>query len=192
MGAFYRMVKKLSAHLSSATLSPPLAASSTCTTLWLRDWGQGQRIQGQSGAHLVLLHRRVHLPAGGRRQVVEHVEPVVLHKLLAEEDSPGAVAPAVQGGRPGGETHHVGDDDQGDPRHPGLGGQAHSEGELAAVVVHTCGSGEGHGRDRLLTAAVHEAEHAPDGVAVQDSLRGDRADSAVGQGGGHHRPAEAQ
>ena len=114
------------------------------------------------------------------------MEVVDLDELLRKHDSPGRVANTVERGRPGGETNHVGNNDQHDARHSRLGGQTNLiksvifpayisknlERKLSGVVVHA--------------TAVHEAEHVLDGLVGKHPLPSDRADSPVGEGAGHH------
>ena len=114
------------------------------------------------------------------------MEVVDLDKLLSKHDSPGRVSNGVKRGRPSGKTNNVGNDNQHNARHPGLGGQTNLiksvffqvyiskdlEGKLSGVVVHA--------------TAVHEAEHILDSFVGKNPLPCDRADSPVGEGAGHH------
>ena len=114
------------------------------------------------------------------------MEVVDLDKLLSKHHSPGRVSNAVERWGPGGETNHVGNNDQHNARHSRLGGQTNLiksvifpvyisknlEGKLSGVVVHA--------------TAVHETEHILDGFVGQNSFPGDWTDSPVCQGACHH------
>lgn len=114
------------------------------------------------------------------------MEVVDLDKLLSKHDSPGRVSNGVKRGRPSGKTNNVGNDNQYNARHPGLGGQTNLiksiffqvhiskdlESKLSGVVVHA--------------TAVHQAEHVLNSFVGKNPLPGDRTDSSVGEGARHH------
>ena len=117
------------------------------------------------------------------------MEVVDLDKLLSKHDSPGRVSNGVKRGRPSGKTNNVGNDNQHNARHPGLGGQTNLiksvffqvyiskdlESKLSRIVVHA--------------TAVHEAEHVLDSFVGKNSLPCDRTYASVCQGACHHRHA---
>ena len=119
---------------------------------------------------LIIPYPGVLLPGDAASDAVKCVELVELDELLSELDPSGRVTDPVQGGRVESEADNVGDDEDDDPADSGLGRETDLECELSAVVVHP--------------AAVHQTEDMPDGLALEDPLPSDGADTTTGQGGG--------
>ena len=132
-------------------------------------------LAGEHGRAAAAGRGGVWLHGARARERREHVEGVARAQQLAEVLAAHGVAELVEARRERRDARDAGHDDAQHAAHAALGGDAHLEGVLAAVVVHA--------------AAHHQAQRVAHGARLEDALARRGADAAVRQRRRHHRLA---